>query len=325
MQGVNELSASLNTPLLPPATMEELTALEAELGYPLPAQVRKLYQTTNGLVLNTKNRFHLPRIMTVGEIREFLRKSSDRWDNRYLPLTENNTSNYFCVRCDELMAGYVIYAPHDDGPKVCFRDINMFLEATRQYYSNGFFHPPKPDWVFELEEGETIEDWLDRLDFDQMPCQFLQPERLPQDIETARRLITSVKDQFDLRVVDHGHAVYFALWLLNDPGEIASMTRYLEIQKIKKRLSALPEPSARPYLDRLIETLEAFTAHCVELIKQLDLTVNEINREYGRIAVSVGTKPNWLSMDAWYLMSREYSTEDDFDRAFTERLKSIRQ
>jgi cell wall assembly regulator SMI1 len=319
VQSVIQLAAALNTSLRPPATEEELTALENELGYPLPSQVRDLYHTTNGLVLNAKNIDQLPQIMTISQIREFL--MGDRWDNRYLPLTENNTSNHFCVRCDDLMAGYVIYVPHDDGPHVCFRDINTFLDAIGQYYSNGFFHPLEHDEVIELEEGESIEDWLDRLDFDQMPSQFTHPERLPQDIETAHRLIASVKDKLDLREADHAHAVYFALWLLSDPGEIADMTRYLEISQLKGRLNALPETSAKPYLDKLTETQEAFTAHCIKLIKQMGLTVNKISRDYGQINISVRKKANWLSMDAWYLESREYPTEADFDQAFIERLK----
>lgn len=302
MECVKQLAADMNTALFPPATVEEIKALEDELGYPLPSQVCDLYQITNGLALNVKSPFQRPSIMTIEQILEFLSKVGYWWDKRYLPLTENNSSNYFCVRCDDLMAGYIVYVPHDDGPAVCFRDVNTFLEGIRHYY------------------GSASD--LHSLDLDQLPSQFAQLERLPRDIQTAERLIASVKDQLDLRELDHEHSVYFALWLLNEPSAIAGMTRYLEIYKIKKRLNALPEKSAKPYLDSLTELLDAFTAHCIELIQQLGLTINEISRNYEQTIVSVGAKPNWVSMDGWYLTSRQYASEADFDAVFVERLKN---
>ena len=141
MQELIELASELETPLKPPATKAQLKDLEDMLKYPIPEQVRTFYLTTNGLDSTHAVQYPLPLIMSIDAIKAFLTSVAGTWDMRYLPLVKGSDmdSNYYCVRCDDLLKGYVVYVQlyqsrYFDGTEIRFRNFGSFMKTLAKYY-----------------------------------------------------------------------------------------------------------------------------------------------------------------------------------------------
>lgn len=324
MQSVIQLAAHLKTSLHSPANAVELKALERALGYPLPEQVRALYTTTNGLTFNAREGYPQPRLMTVEAVTEFLRVSE--WDKRYFPLTANDDSNHYCVRCDEALMGYVVYVDHEDLPTIKFRDVDTFMKALQKYYHDGFTYPQ--EGLYDTNDPEAADQHdvhFDRMNIHGVPSQFLQPERTPHDLAAARRLITSVHETFRPDNRTHRYEMYLALWLLNDAEEIAALSRYVRMDFLIERLQSLPASHAQSTITQLTARLDMFTEQCAEKLRQFGLNVWNKFSFPGDIRLEAGSKHLRYpySMADLYFWSHWYTSEAELDQLILQRIMSV--
>ncbi|WP_133161804.1 SMI1/KNR4 family protein [Deinococcus koreensis] len=122
----------------PPATPEQLEALEAALGYPVPAPVRELYEAFDGIVDDEQGdmwcRIHTLED-TIAALEDFRAPyeevQSPALANVGIPLFNDGGDNYLVYCTLTECSGRIIYSEHEMTfePQVIFADLREAFEA----------------------------------------------------------------------------------------------------------------------------------------------------------------------------------------------------
>jgi hypothetical protein len=107
---------------------ELLDAAPANLGFDIPADIRKFYGTTDGLVIHER-RLKLNDFETAVRYAMAIARFDIASALGLLPLTESNDSNPFCVACKPPLTGRIIHVHHDDAWRLAFRKLDEFAGA----------------------------------------------------------------------------------------------------------------------------------------------------------------------------------------------------
>lgn len=133
------------------AVEHAIAALEKDLQYEIEPRFRAVLKATDGLNIDALD----AEILSVEAIHEIWRtqQRGERWQQiigpwKYeVPVVDTHNSDYFTVTCRPPLAPRIIHAPHDDGSRLMFRDIDglfrWLVESARSgvssYESNGDF------------------------------------------------------------------------------------------------------------------------------------------------------------------------------------------
>lgn len=150
----------------PPRPPEEMSALERDLGFELPGDVRTFLATTNGLESPEGD----VRWSGVDELRSAWR--FDNWpgigDVVPLPVLDANDSNPLCVCCADPLRGFVLHVRHDGETGLRFRSLGSALERLGRADGDLFdaLDDPAidelPPAVVEEEDADRRSALLDR-------------------------------------------------------------------------------------------------------------------------------------------------------------------
>ncbi|MBI1256869.1 MAG: hypothetical protein GC204_05320 [Chloroflexi bacterium] len=223
---IADQAARLGISLTPGVSVAALDAFEADFGFPLTADLRSLYQASDGLVLS-KGRLRIP---ALDEIRSAWLPGFRFWDIPqfwgYFPLIDRFDSNPLCVCCASILTGYVVQVFHDDDAQVKFRSLDSLLATLLR----------DPD------------SW----DLIDLPADMNQPFRSGQDIEIGRQLLARAQT---LTGETQDDAIRFGIWLLSE-AEVDEIIPFLDypdqqvVYDVEARLKTMSEPRAWQALKR---------------------------------------------------------------------------
>jgi hypothetical protein len=132
--------------------------LEAEVGVELPAELFDLWSISDGLSGDGMD------ILSVAAAREYGAVFDSTFG--YVPLTDCNDSNPYCVCCRDPLRGIITHVFHDGSPQLVCRGFGRFLEMVAAARRDG---------------GDVA-----RLEGD---FAFDRPDRTPEDTALARDLV----------------------------------------------------------------------------------------------------------------------------------------
>ena len=282
--GIHDLLASLGVQAPPGVTAAALNAFEADTRLRLPESVRALYAACDGAVL-PQGRL---RILPLAGVREHVRGFRDfgipeRWG--YLPFTDDNDSDPFCVCCAPPLTGYVVQVLHDDGAAIKFRSLGRFLAALHGFVAEG---------------GRDLYG---------LPSDFDNEARTAGDIETGRALLRLAPD---LEGVEQGDACRFGMWLL--PGDlIGEITPLLQVgdeyvrEDATRRLAAIHSPEAAQALRDAQQDMARFVERCAEALRRAGVQATIKNGT----DLTAGPQGRGVNARMYYAMRAE---PDVFDR-----------
>jgi hypothetical protein len=158
------------------ATEEQIAAFEAAVGLTLPPEARDYFRTCDGAVVDDR-RLNLVSLNQARELTEMLHDSGYPQAFGYVPLTDNDFSDHFCICCVGPLTGYVVLVPYEENlvpscfpAQVMFRGIEPFLSAVAHRVE-----------AAGTSNGST---W----DVEAIVSDFAAPERTPDDVSRGLQL-----------------------------------------------------------------------------------------------------------------------------------------
>jgi hypothetical protein len=152
----------------PGATPAELDAFEARTGLSLPPQLRAFYGATNGLTIDGGGSRYVSmrpaawmKILPFAEVMQYvegMRRYGIPQVWGYLPFTDCNDSNPYCVCCNGPLRNRVVHVFHDDVARLKFWELDRFLDAVAAAVVSRGQDPPEVDRL----PGEYTSDREDR-------------------------------------------------------------------------------------------------------------------------------------------------------------------
>lgn len=143
-----------------PATPSGLAELEIALGIRLPTELGDLWSYSDGTTGGGIE------ILSVARAREYTPIFD--WGFGYIPFTESNDSNPYCVCSRDPLCGAVVHVFHDQEPILVCRSLGRFLELVALARQNGAD-------VAQIEGDFQLD----------------RPERASEDVAIARKLLTA--------------------------------------------------------------------------------------------------------------------------------------
>lgn len=250
----------------------EIEAFEKRSGLHLPDLAKAFYALSDGINLP-----HGKQLLTLAKAEEYATALRDFGISQgwgYLPFTENNDSNPYCLCCSSPIASYIVKVSHDDLPEIKFRSLNHFLAA--------------------LAELVRQDEW----DLWDLPSDFSGTHRTSEDIHAGRTLLRIAPGLDDIEQRD---AVGFALTLLSEQ-EVNEVIPLLQHQNeevreaVLQRLSAMQSPIAREAIKQHWHDFETFVKTCGELLVTDGIRATVVD---GR-KIRLDPGPTWLNMEIFY-------------------------
>lgn len=167
-----------------------------------PDELRQLYRFTNGVTIDE---FSLKILDLKGmlEFQQMLKNAGYPQIWGYLPFTDSNDSNPYCICCLSPLTGYVVLVSHDDSAKLTHRGLNAFFVALSEL----------------LEPHLETEDWQEHFDIEELRDDFSSSDRNDSDREIGRKLLDvdhtfSELDIESVRYIERNDAFRFATSLM---------------------------------------------------------------------------------------------------------------
>lgn len=237
----------------PPATPAELDDFQRQSGLSLPDVVREIYLASNGIVI----RAGALEVLSLG-------RAFDYWEGLrnfgipqcwgYMPLVDNFDSNPWCVCCAEPLTGYVVRIAHDESATIMFRSPTNFFAAINNLHRAG-------GWCL-----------------DEIPHDYADSRRLPQDSETADRLMEAASKLDDVERTD-AYRFAISLYSENEWQRIAALLddrdEYAR-EAAANRLKAMTASGARQALEAYRASIVDFVDRCAARLREagIDATVH---------------------------------------------------
>lgn len=267
------------------ATTEELSALEHRLGMKFPPDFRKLYLRSNGFTVKAPPF----KVLSLRQVEQYVLRLEAaevprQWG--YLPFTDSNDSDPYCVCSREPIEGCVVRLYHDGvEPSLDFRTLGSFLSAI------------------ELLIGDDYDPHLDDLKSD-FPVG--DPRRSVEDQHRAERLL-DIGRSLEAGSRARAEALLFAARLMSARqakllGELLYENEPVQ-RAAKSRLREFGSIAAAALANRFEAEMGEFTASAVTALIQAGIEVRAING--GSIRLEPG--PVWLKLDSFFA-SREDGT-----------------
>lgn len=252
----------------PPASRKDVERLERATELKLPVQFRDLMFVSDGFSLKSGDRF-----LDLAAIEEYWAGLKDfgipqRWG--YLPFTDFNDSNPYCICCNSPLQGMIAHVFHDDSARLEFRTLESFLLAF---------------------QGQTSD-----LSTDYSP---LSKRRTENDIRVGLELIELSREMPD--DVEQGDALRFAVSLLSE-NEISVFAELLNTgdeytrEEVLHRLHRMTSPNAVEIITAFNAEMRSFVTHCVNGLRQAGIDVVEVKDHCPRLEPG----PVWLNLPVFF-------------------------
>ena len=278
-----------------PALVSELEAAETKLGVPLPASVRKVYESGNGgKAKNDLSSLQIYSIKTALQYAKVPRFFDAPW--ALWPLIENDDSNPVCVCCRAPLTGYVVLMSHDDAPRILFRSLKNFFAAASEFVSTGEY-----------------------LDTSELAGDFAAPERTRADVAAAKRLGALARKLDGEEQID---ALCFAADLFGDEDvdeirgllefDRAEASDYVteRIGRIKGAKRQKSSGSATGQSKAVKESFDEFVVRCGKILVTAGLRA-EVVEMYGKNTIRLNPGPVWMNMQ-FFFESRKRADFSDY-------------
>jgi hypothetical protein len=290
------------------ATASALDDFENDTGLSLPRGVRDFFRACDGLTLDGGTM----RLFSLDEARDYAESIRDAgipqaWG--YLPLTDTNDSNPYCVCCAAPLRNRVVRVYHDDVARLQFRSFENFLRSIRGVL---------------VQQRRLQQEQRDDYDEDKGPSLYSLPsdfdptesKRTKEDVAMGRALLQFADT---LEGVARGDGLRFAITLLSST-QIATLARLLDSEdeytreEVVSRLSQFQGKRARDVLRRYRGAVTRFVNRCAKVLRDADFQVEQTK---GGIRLEPG--PVWLNLPLFYT-SRDLP---DFEEQLVERARQL--
>lgn len=118
----------------PPATEADFAHAEASMGFEIPEDLRAIYSIANGVTLTPDFRLN-----SLADAAQYGGYGTIHSTLRLVPLSDENDSNPYCLICASPLMGKVLHLNHDGVNKLCFDNLESFLETISNYGTQEFY------------------------------------------------------------------------------------------------------------------------------------------------------------------------------------------
>lgn len=164
---VGKYATWVNADLEPGATVEQIAAAEADLGFSLPPSLRSFYTISNGMTVSTPA--EKIRLLSLEEAVFFFHQLTDFYKGvlpyipdhfQFFPFTDFNDSNHYAVCCTEPLTGRIVHLLHDDFAYLAFRSLRSFLTTLWCVIYHEYHPDLLRDWCdfAQSNPARTLED-----------------------------------------------------------------------------------------------------------------------------------------------------------------------
>ncbi len=173
MKLLSDLLNRLGISPRPSASDEEIADAERRTGLTFTNELRDLYRFTDGVTIDDFSLKILP-LKDVLAFHRMLREAGYPQIWGYLPFTDSNDSNPYCVCCRAPLTGYVALVSHDNSAKLSHRGLHAFFVALSEL----------------LEPYSTPDDWEECLNIEELRDDFTESETPAHEKELSKELTT---------------------------------------------------------------------------------------------------------------------------------------
>ncbi|HVT79096.1 MAG TPA: hypothetical protein VHM90_00450 [Phycisphaerae bacterium] len=243
-----------------PASRAGIQNLMRQFDVPIPEMLTTLWRKSDGLTLQSFQ----ATILGPEEILPIL--TDNAWDHHWLdrgilPFLDDQQSNFLGAFLKDPIAFRVVYLPHDDSPRLLYRDIETCFRAL----------------IDAANDGETADSFLSGTQGDYAP----EGTRSEEDQDVGKALLA----------MEHkGHIWNFAAQLL-DASNIEEWSRLLETdhfvrRDVRARLQRISSPAIRELLNRDAREFTEFVDRVSHAAKEARLNVGK----RGETTLQIGNK-----------------------------------
>jgi hypothetical protein len=251
------------------ATEEAIQALAARFKKPLPDKLLELWRNSDGV---TFKKFY-GKLLGPAEIVKILDlKHLNLQEAGLLPLLYDNQSNYVMLCMSEPLAPRVMYTPHDDGPRLLYRDVEAFIKNL----------------LIALDGAEDADSHYRELQGD---YERTKP-RTAADLATGKVLLAGPEDDTKWQL---------GMVLLDD-SDLAPWQKLLESgqrDEARRQLAAMKSPAVANLLKQDQAVFEQFVTEFEKAARAAGLTVGERQGD----VLNIGG--HWIKLDALFSARKE--------------------
>jgi hypothetical protein len=264
---IGELLACSAASVREPAGRDDIHAVCESMGAQLPSVLVRLWSASDGIDFEPLH-CHIPG---TAEILQMIDEKTwcDLAEAGWLPILDDHESNYLAICVRSPLAHRVVHLPHDDGPRLIYRDAASSFQQLLEH----------------AERGETPDTYLFESPGDYPP----DGSRTDDDRSVGKALLAS----------EHRHTEWnFAAQLL-DAADVPAWEHLLETdhfvrRDVRARLKQINNPVIQQLLARDQQAFDDFVALAA--------------REAGRAGFKVGQRGNdslqigdkWMNMEAFF-------------------------
>lgn len=270
---VNQLQSLPGVRLNPPASDEQITAAEAELGSELPQEVRDFYALCDGIVFHEC--LDVPPLERVVEY--FTEMGSGPLSRMFCVMLDEHESNPICLFHQGPLRGYIARISHDGDSYVGWRSLAALLEEiAAQLRQDG------------------------RANADKLTGELRGSARTDRDVAASRAIIEFAKNT-ELDEATRPLAFTFAFDLLGD-AQAPDIAAFLEHEDMfvaraaRERLAQLEGAEAKAALENLRAEMNRLVQRCVEILRRDGREVTVVNE----FDICVGSQRLGLNREAVY-------------------------
>lgn len=182
-----------------PALEIDIEKLETQIGGSLPSTFKALYRQSDGFNVPSSRLNVLP-ISKISKYYDNLIHSGVPRAWNYVPFTDSNDSNPFCICCSEPLNGRIVHLMHDDASVLAFSSIDAFFTAVVDLMNDDIGHID--NIIFDYDSGHrrrSSKDWDDATKLFDLATQLDDSEQL----EALSYAVTLVSHQKAATVISY--------------------------------------------------------------------------------------------------------------------------
>lgn len=276
---LRDVIQSLDAKFRPGLSVGEIRDFETRTHLSLPPELREMYAISNGFLINKLE----CELMSIERVEQYLNGFricgiTALWG--YIPFTESNDSNPFCVLSYPLLKSYIARVYHDDLAEIKFRSLETFLTT--------------------LNSNATS--------LDHITSEFESSLRTDVDSKIAGELMLLSRTLSGSNYID---AIRFALTLyseknLNEIQEAIQDTNTCVRDAALNKLRTIPTRKAFEILNRHSNDPLEFAKRCAALLKHSGINATVV---HGRV-IQINPNGRSIALDKIYSKRRDADCAD---------------
>ena len=278
--------------LNPPATSEEIEAVEAKLGTQLPNEVREFYKLANGARL-----LECLDICSLDHAVDFFQYVTGGLTEMMFPVVDEYEGNPICLFYRGPLRGYITHFFHDYESHVRWRNFRSVIEEI----------------VSALLSGKLK-------NADKLHGDIASTQRDEKDVYAGRQMLAFAKG-IELHSAECPMAYGFAFDLLGEE-QVPEIAAFLEHEDMfvsraaRFRLLEINSPSVKAVLESYREEEKKLAQYCAKLLREVGCQVTIVDES--NIRLDPG--PVWLNTEG-LMRDRKRPDFDEIVRGMGKRQK----